>query len=66
MPEQPAKPDWRMGGITVPQVEDYLYSMLPPRDEVLAEMEADAVAARRGKERCRLVRRHRGLEPRCV
>jgi len=42
MPEQPAKPDWRMGGITVPQVEDYLYSMLPPRDEVLAEMEADA------------------------
>ena len=34
--------DWRMGGITVPEVEDYLYSMLPPRDEVLAEMEAEA------------------------
>jgi len=28
-----------MGGITVGAVEDYLYSMLPPRDEVLAEME---------------------------
>ncbi|MFZ1919361.1 MAG: O-methyltransferase [Terriglobales bacterium] len=36
------KPDWRMGGITVPEVEDYLYDMLPPRDEVLTEMEADA------------------------
>jgi predicted O-methyltransferase YrrM len=33
---------WRMGGITVPAVEDYLYSLLPPRDEVLAEMEAEA------------------------
>lgn len=31
-----------MGGITVEAVEDYLYSMLPPRDEVLAEMEAEA------------------------
>jgi predicted O-methyltransferase YrrM len=29
-----------MGGITEPAVEDYLYEMLPPRDEVLAEMEA--------------------------
>jgi caffeoyl-CoA O-methyltransferase len=35
-------PDWRMGGITTPEVEDYLYETLPPRDEVLAEMEADA------------------------
>ena len=33
---------WRMGGITVPAVEDYLYSLVPPRDEVLAEMEAEA------------------------
>jgi caffeoyl-CoA O-methyltransferase len=33
---------WRMGGITVPDVEDYLYSLLPPRDQVLAEMEAEA------------------------
>ena len=33
---------WRMGGITVSAVEDYLYSMLPPRDEVVAEIEAEA------------------------
>jgi len=33
---------WRMGGITVPAVEDYLYSMLPARDEVLTEMEGEA------------------------
>lgn len=33
---------WRMGGVTVPAVEDYLYALLPPRDEVLAEMEAEA------------------------
>ena len=31
-----------MGGITVPAVEDYLYSMLPARDEVLTEMEGEA------------------------
>ncbi len=31
-----------MGGITVPEVEDYLYAMLPARDEVLTEMEAEA------------------------
>ena len=31
-----------MGGITVTAVEDYLYSVLPPRDEVLAEMEGEA------------------------
>jgi predicted O-methyltransferase YrrM len=42
MTDQPATRDWRMGGITVPEVEDYIYSMLPPRDEVLTEMEADA------------------------
>jgi len=42
MTNQSPKPDWRMGGITVPEVEDYLYAMLPPRDEVLAEMEIDA------------------------
>jgi predicted O-methyltransferase YrrM len=33
---------WRMGGITVEAVEDYVYSMLPERDAVLAEMEAEA------------------------
>jgi predicted O-methyltransferase YrrM len=31
-----------MGGITVEAVEDYLYSILPPRDPVLSEMEAEA------------------------
>src|SRR5205085_5032644 len=31
-----------MGGITVGAVEDYLYSALPPRDEVLTQMEAEA------------------------
>ncbi|PYX60430.1 MAG: O-methyltransferase [Acidobacteria bacterium] len=31
-----------MGGITVGAVEDYLYSLLPPRDEVLTEMETEA------------------------
>lgn len=29
-----------MGGVTEGAVEDYLYAMLPPRDEVLSEMEA--------------------------
>jgi caffeoyl-CoA O-methyltransferase len=42
MPDQTAKPDWRMGGITVPEVEDYVYAMLPARDEVLQEMETEA------------------------
>jgi caffeoyl-CoA O-methyltransferase len=42
MTKQVAQPDWRMGGITQPEVEDYLYETLPPRDEVLTEMEADA------------------------
>src|SRR5205807_1406322 len=31
-----------MGGVTVGPVEDYLYSSLPARDEVLAEMEREA------------------------
>ena len=42
MPDQNANAQWRMGGITVPAVEDYLYSLLPARDEVLEEMEAEA------------------------
>lgn len=42
MADQSAPPEWRMGGITAPQVEDYLYDVTPPRDEVLADMEADA------------------------
>ena len=36
-----AKPDWQMSIVAEP-VEEYLYSVLPPRDEVLAEMEAEA------------------------
>src|SRR5256714_9314348 len=31
-----------MGGITVGPVEDFLYSLLPARDEVLTEIEAEA------------------------
>ena len=42
MANQTASAAWRMGGITVGAVEDYLYSVLPARDEVLAEMEAEA------------------------
>lgn len=43
MPQSKQKtPGWRMGGITAGPVEDYLYSMLPPRDEVLSEIEAEA------------------------
>ena len=44
MPQNDSNAYWRMGGITVERVEDYLYSMLPRRDEVLAEMEAEAAA----------------------
>lgn len=36
-----AKPDWQMSIVAEP-VDEYLYSVLPPRDEVLAEMEAEA------------------------
>jgi caffeoyl-CoA O-methyltransferase len=42
MADHKTAPEWRMGGITVPEVEDYLYAMLPARDEVLTEMEAEA------------------------
>jgi caffeoyl-CoA O-methyltransferase len=42
MADQNGNAYWRMGGITVATVEDYLYSLLPPRDEVLTEMEAEA------------------------
>ena len=31
-----------MGGITAESVEDYLYALIPPRDEVLSEIEAEA------------------------
>ena len=42
MADENANAAWRMGGITEGNVEEYLYAMLPPRDEVLAEMEAEA------------------------
>jgi len=38
-----ARPTWQHHGhITSPAVDNYLYSLLPPRDEVLSEMEAEA------------------------
>ena len=33
---------WKMGGITYEAVENYMYSLLPTRDEVLTEIEAQA------------------------
>jgi caffeoyl-CoA O-methyltransferase len=42
MPTTDDKPAWMMHGITAGPVEDYLYSLLPPRDEVLAAMEREA------------------------
>src|SRR5215467_6319056 len=42
MPKTENKPTWMMHGITSGPVEQYMYSLLPARDEVLAEMEAQA------------------------
>lgn len=42
MPSTNDKPAWMMHGITAAPIEDYLYSLLPPRDEVLAAMENEA------------------------
>jgi len=42
VPKNADKPRWMMQGITSEPVETYLYSLLPPRDEVLLEMEAAA------------------------
>ena len=39
---EPARTSWKMGGITNEAVETYMYSLLPARDEVLAEIEAEA------------------------
>ncbi|MGD0758014.1 MAG: O-methyltransferase [Candidatus Sulfotelmatobacter sp.] len=45
MPSKPNKPGWRhYNGFTAAPVDDYLYSMLPKRDAVLAEMEDYAAA----------------------
>ncbi len=35
---------WRMGGVTEGAVEDYVYSLLPERDQTLRDMENDATA----------------------
>ncbi len=41
--QKASKPTWRhYGDITNPAVDDYLFSLLPPCDEVLAEMETEA------------------------
>jgi caffeoyl-CoA O-methyltransferase len=42
MPKTSDKPRWMMHGITSEPVENYLYSLLPPRDDVLTEMEDQA------------------------
>jgi len=42
MPKTDDKPQWMMRGITSEPVENYLYSLLPRRDEVLVEMETAA------------------------
>jgi len=39
-----SKPQWRQHGITADAVEDYLYSIIPERDEVLTKMEVEAAA----------------------
>jgi len=44
-PQPSVRGDWRSShGITTDHVDEYLYSLLPARDEVLAEMEAEASA----------------------
>jgi caffeoyl-CoA O-methyltransferase len=43
MTDAPNKPDWLNYEITTPAVEQYLYSILPPRDEVLTQIEAEAI-----------------------
>ncbi len=43
MSTAPNTATWRHHGfVTQPDVDSYIYSLLPPRDEVLAEMEAEA------------------------
>ena len=42
MPDAVQKPRWFMGGVTEEAVERYLYSLLPERDAVLADMEEEA------------------------
>jgi caffeoyl-CoA O-methyltransferase len=43
LPQHATRPSWRdFGDIINPSVDDYLFSLLPARDPVLAEMEAEA------------------------
>ena len=42
VPENDNRPQWRHDGIIAPEVDDYIYSLLPPRDEVLTHIEAEA------------------------
>lgn len=37
-----SRASWKMGGITNDAVENYMYSLLPARDEVLTQIEAEA------------------------
>jgi predicted O-methyltransferase YrrM len=43
MPDAQNKPDWLKYEITSEPVEKYVYSLLPARDEVLSEIEAQAI-----------------------
>ena len=44
-PKKSSKPGWRhFNFVTAGPVDDYLYSLLPKRDEVLTEMEDYATA----------------------
>jgi len=43
MPDSPSKPDWLKYEITNGPVEKYLYSLLPARDEVLTQIENEAI-----------------------
>lgn len=43
MPDAASKPDWLNYEITVGPVEQYVYSLLPARDEVLTQIEREAI-----------------------
>ena len=43
MPDDSKKPDWLKYEITVGPVEQYVYSLLPARDEVLTQIEQEAI-----------------------
>ena len=41
-PKPPQRAHWMMSSMIQEPIEQYIYDLLPPRDEVLAEMEAEA------------------------